>query len=64
MEELKTKCEAMIADLEEVKESCYADGIKGKIADVRSGKMYEVISATQNGLSRIIDTIRAYYTEQ
>ena len=61
MEELKTKCEAMIADLGEAKANCKASN--GEIKDHKAGEMLHAISAAQRELNRIISTIDAYYAE-
>ena len=60
MEELKTKCESMIADLGEVKATCTEHGcIKG----VKEEKMLHATIAAQRELNRIINIIDAYYAE-
>lgn len=63
MNELKTKCKALLEDLEEVRTGCYVDGIPGKPKDVRSSNLHDAVVETQRGLLHILDTINAYYTK-
>lgn len=63
MEELKTKCEALLENLEEIRTGCYVDGIPGKPKDIKASKLHDAVIETQRGLLHIIDTIKAYYTE-
>lgn len=61
MEELKTKCETIIADLEAVKATCTENG---RITDVRAGTMHHKIATAINGLKGVISTIDTYYANR
>ena len=61
--EIYTKCESMIEDLELVRKSCLV-GDTPQIKDVKHEKLLNSVNGSTNALNGVMDTIRAYFAEE
>lgn len=60
--EIYTKCESMIEDLEIVRKSCLV-GNTSEIRSIRHEKLLNSVNGSMNALNGIMNTIRAYFEE-